>query len=305
MLEPTRSANYFRGIAWFILSLFISVTNDVFSKYLGENLHSIQITFLRYLFGTISLLPFMLYYGRKSFYTSRMGLHVIRAVLLFCAIALWCFGLTQAPITVATTLTFIIPMFVLIFAKIFLGERVGLSRWLVTIVGFLGTTIVLEPTNINFSPLMLLLVLATAMFATLDVISKKFVIKESMLAMLFYTALITTLLGAIPAMFVWKMPSMTQLCFLFLIGCGGNFLLYCILKAFASTEASALAPFRYVELILSAGLGIVVFNEIPTLALCLGSIIIIPCTLFLIFSEMKVQRGSRTNEEEVIPQEAN
>lgn len=300
MSVSNSSSNYLRGISWFILSLVISITNDVFAKHLGQDLHSVQITFLRFLFGTISLLPFMIYYGRKSFYTSRIGLHLIRGALLFCAIALWCFGLTQAPITVATTLTFIIPMFVLILARIFLNEKVSWARWLVTIIGFLGTTIVLEPTNVNFSPLMLLLLVATAMFATLDVINKKFVVKESMLAMLFYTALVTMLLGAIPAIFVWKMPSMTQYIALFLLGCGGNLILYCLLKAFAATEASAIAPFRYIELILSAGLGIVVFNEIPTLALCLGSLIIIPCTLFLMYSETK----SKTKEEPISEDDA-
>lgn len=302
MLPSTPSVNYIRGISWFILSLVISVVNDVFAKYLGENLHSIQITFLRFLFATISLMPFMIYYGKKSFHTSRIGLHFVRGILLFAAIALWCLGLTQAPIVVATTLTFIIPMFVLILARCFLKEKVGSSRWIVTIIGFLGATLILEPTNVNFSPLILLLVLATLMFATLDVINKKFVVKESMLAMLFYTALITMLLGLIPTLFVWKTPSISQLFFLFLIGCGGNLLLFCLLKAFAAAEASALAPFRYVELILSAGLGIVVFNEIPTLALCLGALIIIPCTLFLIYAETKTKRMSTANaDSKVIP----
>lgn len=291
------SVTYIKGISWFVLSLVISVINDGFAKYLGENLHSIQITFLRFLFATISLMPFMLFYGKKSFYTSRIGLHFIRGVLLFLAIALWCLGLTQAPITVATTLTFIIPMFVLVMARFFLNEKVGLYRWIVTIIGFCGATIVVEPTNVNFSPLVLLLVLATAMFATLDVINKKFVVKESMLAMLFYTALITMLLGLIPSIFVWKTPTLHQLFFLFLLGCGGNLILYCLLKAFTFAEASALAPFRYVELMLSAGLGIVVFNEIPTLALCLGALIIIPCTLFLLYAETRSKAGAVVNSE--------
>lgn len=301
------SLNYFRGVSWFILSLVISITNDAFAKHLGENLHSVQITFLRFLFGTLSLLPFMIYYGKTSFHTSRIGLHVVRGGLLFCAIALWCFGLTQGPITVATTLTFIIPMFVLVLARIFLKETVGWARWIVTIIGFLGATIVLEPTNVNFSPLILLLVLATAMFATLDVINKKFIVKESMLAMLFYTALVTMLLGAVPAFFVWKSPSMIQWGVLFLSGCGGNLLLFCLLKAFSATDASAIAPYRYVELVLSAGLGFLVFNEIPTRALCLGSLIIIPCTLFLMYSETRAKELpvlGEDEDEDIVPQES-
>lgn len=301
-MTSNRSSNYLRGISWFILSLIISITNDVIAKHLGANLHSVQITFLRFLFSTLSLLPFMLYYGKDAFYTSRIGLHLIRGGLLFFAIALWCFGLTQAPITVATTLTFIIPMFVLILARIFLKEKINLARWIVTILGFTGAAIVLDPTNVNFSPLILLLVVATLMFATLDIINKKFVVKESMLAMLFYTALVTMLLAAIPSIFVWKSPSITQLLVLFLTGCGGNLLLFCLLKAFSLAEASAIAPFRYIELLLSAGLGIIVFNEIPTITLCIGSSIIVPCTLFLIYSETK-KKKIETSEKEIIPQE--
>ena len=90
-----------------------------------------------------------------------------------------------------------------------------------------------------------------------------------------------------------------------MLGCGGNLILYCLLKAFAATEASAIAPFRYIELILSAGLGIVVFNEIPTLALCLGSLIIIPCTLFLMYSETKAKETTDSDsEDDAIAQES-
>lgn len=291
-----RSLDYLTGISWFILSLVISITNDVFQKHLGENLHSIQITFLRFFFGTICLLPFMFYYGKQSFYTSRMSVHVIRGVLLFGGIALWCFGLTRAPITVATTLTFIIPMIVLVLAWFFLKERIGWARWMATLFGFVGAIIVLEPTNVNFTPLSLLLVAATIMFATLDVINKKFVVKESMLAMLFYTAVITMLIAAIPTLFVWKTPTLQQFLFLVVLGCGANAILYCLLKAFTYADASAVAPFRYVELVLSAGFGFLIFNEIPTVAVVLGSLIIIPCTLFLVYNETKDNKDLSTKQ---------
>ena len=304
MKKSQYSSGYVRGVSWFILSLMISISNDGLTKYLGQNLHSLEITFLRFFFGTLSLLPFMLYYRKKAFYTSRIGLHVVRGGLLFAGIALWCYGLTIAPITVATTLTFIIPIFVLILAKFFLSEKIGMARWVATIVGFVGTIVVLEPTGANFSPLTLLLVLATLMFATLDIVNKKFVVKESMLAMLFYTAVVTMLMAAIPAFYVWIAPTMTQLLVLALLGCGANLILFCLLKAFAATDASAVAPFRYVELILSAGLGIVVFGEIPTMSLCLGALVIIPVTLFLVYYETKKgNNADSAQDDEMVVQE--
>lgn len=284
--------HYLVGTAWFVLSLIVSVTNDAFSKFLSNDLPFVEVVFLRFFFGSLSLIPFMIYYGKKSMYTSRIGLHVVRGVLLFCAIALWVLGLMHAPITVATTVTFTIPMFVLLLAGFFLKERVTIPRWLATVLGFIGIFIVVDPAGLNFSPLSLTLVFSTLMFATLDVINKKYVVKESMLAMLFYTALVTMLIAAVPTFFVWKTPTLKQMCFFFLLGCGANLILYCLLKAFRYAEASAVAPFRYIELIISAFVGWIFFQEAPTQSLFVGSLIIIPCSLFLVYTETKRKKSS-------------
>ena len=50
---------------------------------------------------------------------------------------------------------------------------------------------------------------------------------------------------------------------------------------------TALAPYRYFELIVSAIIAYIVFNEIPTDETLWGALIIIPSTLFIIYSEKK------------------
>tara|TARA_B100001248_G_scaffold132039_2_gene99211 strand:- start:14943 stop:15893 length:951 start_codon:yes stop_codon:yes gene_type:complete len=297
MSTSPKSNRYFVGIAWFVLSLVIGISNDALTKHLGQELHSVQITFLRFLFGTLSLLPFMLYYGKDAFYTSRLGMHVFRGGLLFGGIALFCYGLVIAPMTVVTTLNFTIPLFTLVLAMFFLSERVGAARWIATIVGFVGVIVVLEPTHVDFNPQTMLLLLSAAMFATLDVFNKKFVVKESMLAMLFYTALFTTLIGLVPAIAVWKTPSLLELGIFFCLGCGANLLLYCLLKAFSNTDASALAPFRYVELMLAAATGFFVFGEIPKVATLLGAAIIIPSTLFVVWQDAKRSKREQASDD--------
>ena len=281
------SSSYVIGVFWFSLSLVISTTNDVFAKFLGANLHTFQLTFLRFLFGTLSLLPIMLYSGKDSFKTERIIMHLFRGGLLFSAIALWCYGLTIVPIALATTLNFTIPFFTLILARFFLKEKIGKSRWLATIIGFLGVSIAINPINTSFSFLTLVLLISAAMFSGLDVLNKKFVSKESMLAMLFYTALFTTLIGLGPAIMVWKPVLNHELFILILLGAGANLLLFFLLKAFTYAEASALAPFRYVELIFSGLVGFFIFHEIPTFSLCLGALIIIPTTIYIVREETK------------------
>lgn len=68
--------------------------------------------------------------------------------------------------------------------------------------------------------------------------------KESFWAMIFYTALFTTLICAYPAWMVWVAPSAMQCLMLAILGGGANGLLYCLLKSFSLVDASALAPFR-------------------------------------------------------------
>jgi len=132
----------------------------------------------------------------------------------------------------------------------------------------------------------------------LDVINKKYVVKESMLAMLFYTALFTVVIASVPAYFVWKALTLHQFVLLFLLGCGANLILYCLLKAFKYADASAIAPFRYVELILSAGFSIVIFKEIPSIALISGILIIVPCTMYFAYIENKHEQ----EEPELVPE---
>lgn len=278
---------YFKGMLWFLLSLIISNTNDIIMKFLGQNLPSVEIIFGRFLFGTLSLIPFMMFFGSKSWKSERPFVHLIRGGLLFGGISLWCFGLTIVPIATATVLNFSIPLFTLVLAFLFLRENIGWQRLVATIIGFLGVVTVLGPSAFGFESMAFVLVLASLMFAMLDVINKKFIIKESMLSMLFYSAVITTLLSAIPTYFVWQPPTLQQLTVLLVLGFGGNLILYCLLKAFSLMDASALAPFRYFELVLSVVFGFLLFQEIPVWGTALGTAIIIPSTFFVARYELR------------------
>ncbi|MFM7990314.1 MAG: EamA family transporter, partial [Candidatus Fonsibacter sp.] len=53
--------SYLIGVAWFILSLVTSSVNDVISKYLGLRIQSYEVIFFRFMFGTITLIPFIFY----------------------------------------------------------------------------------------------------------------------------------------------------------------------------------------------------------------------------------------------------
>jgi drug/metabolite transporter (DMT)-like permease len=164
------------------------------------------------------------------------------------------------------------------------------NRWIGTVVGFLGVCVVLKPTGGaaglgSFNMSWLLILAAATMFSSLDVLNKVFVGRESFWAMIFYTALFTTLIFSPFAFMGWVAPTMTQYGALAALGAGANALLYCLLKSFSMVDASALAPFRYTELILSAGVGWVLFKEAISMNTILGAMVIVPSTLYVVWKE--------------------
>ncbi len=284
------SCKYFIGVGWFILSLASSVLNDSIAKYAGNDLHSFQVAFLRFLFSALTLLPFVMYYGARS---SRPLVHFCRGLLLFLGMTAWTFGLNIAPITSATLISFTIPLFTLILAKFFLSENITWQRWVATFVGFAGISMVIGITEEEFTIGSIIFVVSAFGFAGLDIINKKFIIKETMVSMLFYSALITAVLSFIPAMIYWKSPTIEQWTLFFIFGCSANLILFFILKAFALLDATAVAPYRYLELLFSSLAGYIIFNEVPTKSTLYGAAIIIPATLFIVYSENKAKKMNR------------
>ena len=214
----TRLRSYFIGVSCFVLSLVSSSINDVISKYTGMRLHSYEITFFRFMFGTMTLLPFVMYYGVATLKTSRPMVHFFRGLLLFLGMAGWTYGLTIAPVTTGTVITFTIPIFVLVLGVFFLSENIIWQRWVVTIVAFCGLIITLNPSASDFNPEVLVFVGAAVLFAILDIMNKKFVIKETMISMLFYSAMVTAVLACPFALQHWITPTLEELILLFVLG---------------------------------------------------------------------------------------
>jgi len=276
---------YMLGIGWFILSLVTSAFNDVIAKYATVGLGSMEVTFFRFFFSTLTLIPFVFYYGLSTIKTSHFFIQISRGVLLFLGMVSWTYGLNLVPVSTATTISFSIPLFVLVLAVFFLDEKIIWQRWFVTIVGFIGIIVALHPDSSNYE--VLIFIVASISFASLDIINKKFVIKESMIAMLFYSALVTSILAFPLALSNWKDPGLFQLILLFILGCGGNLILFFLLKAFALVDATAVAPYRYFELAISSSVAYIVFSEIPDHKSLYGVAILIPTTLFIAWSETK------------------
>lgn len=278
---------YLRGVLWFLLSLLLCQCNDSIMKLLSVRIAPIQTTFLRFALATLLLLPFMIFMGNGSLSTKMPQVHFLRSLFLFGAIVCWCHGLRRATMPMAVVVGFAMPLFLLIFAWIFLGERISKLRWAATAVGFLGIIIVAEPQGSHFNWAMVPLLLSTVFFAALDILNRRCAREETMWSMLFYAFLGTTIVAAIPALYLWKPMGVGEWFWSIALGIGANLLYFCVVRALRLIEASATAPYRYVEFLFSLFTGYLFFGEVANGATLVGAAIIVPVTLLLAIHESR------------------
>lgn len=281
---------FVRGALWCLLVCLCSCFNDILMRYLGSRLPSMEISFFRFAAALLIVVPFVFAQGRSDLKTKQVGMHLARGFLGFISVSLWCYAVSNAPLTMVTVMGFTVPLFVLPLARIFLHEKIDSARVLATCMGFVGVVVTIQPHNPAYWLPMFALVIAAISFASMDVLIKKMVVRESTLSMLFYFSLATTVASFIPALYVWKAPTFRELGLLFMLGASGNLIQYCLFKAFSAADISALAPIRYFEFPLAAILGWALFHEVPFQTTLLGVIIIVPSTLFIIYHEIKLSR---------------
>ncbi|TDG95756.1 DMT family transporter [Cardinium endosymbiont of Culicoides punctatus] len=280
--------NYCQSLVWLFFSMLSSCLNDVVTKYLAVGLTSYQICFFRFAFGSLFLIPIMIYHkGIHAFKTKYLVLHFFRGTFLAIGMGLYCYGLTQVEMSTVTVIGFTNPIFILILARIFLKERVAWPIWLATLCVFIGMSLVFRPAVIGYNTPVLGCILSTIFFASLDVINKKFVAHEAILSMLFFSNLMASFCMLPVAGYTWHTPTLYQLLVLSILGIGSNLILYFLLKAFQLVDASTLAPFRYTELIFSILFGYLFFHEWPAFTTWLGAGIIISCTCFIAYYQNK------------------
>ena len=280
------------GLMFFALHLAISCLNDVLFKVLGQELPSIQVTFMRFFFATCSIYIFCLFKG-LTLRTNYLYVHALRGTILFVGMSLWCFGLTHTPLADAIIINFTIPIFLLILCSIVLKERVEKKRWFATLFTFMGILIVTKPVSPEFNPYSLIMILTAGIFASCDVINKLYATKEPTECSLFYTAAFTSLCALIFMLIrsiAFNSPiiapqNLEQTILTALLGIGANITLYLILQSLSLIALSETASIRYLEILLSALAGYIFFAEVPTFSTILGAALVIPTTIFVILSD--------------------
>jgi len=269
---------------------------NVFVRLATEQMAALEVAFFRNFFALAFMLPWLARTGLGSLRTERIKLHLLRAFFALATMITWFSALAILPLGDAVALNFTVPLFATAGAALVLGEVVRARRWTATVVGFLGTLIILRPGFAEVTPAMALPVLAAVSMACASLTVKSLSRSESAATIVIYMTLILTPLSLIPALFVWQWPDLETLGYL--IGLGGSGALAHLLLtiSFAKADASAVIPFDYARLPFVAVIAFFLFGEVPDFWTWLGAAVIAASAIYIAHREARVARQGAASE---------
>lgn len=232
---------------------------------------------------------------------SRMG-HFWRGLVGTCAMGLGFAGLGLLPLPEVTALGYTAPLLVVVFAAMFLDEKVGLFRIGAVALGLVGVLIVLAPRLTTLSgptvqtaeAVGAVLVLLSATCAALaQIYIRKMVRTEQTSAIVFYFSLTSTILSLSTIPFGWVVPGVQELVMLILAGLLGGMGQIFLTSSYRFADASVIAPFDYASMLFALVIGYAVFDEVPTGPMLLGAALVMAAGIIIILRErhLGLQRG--------------
>ena len=270
-------------------TLFFSMM-AILIRHVSADLHPLQIVFFRNLLALAWMTPWLLRVGTAGMKTKRIGMFCVRSCIGVVGMSSGFWAITLIPISDATALSFLSPIFATIGAALFLGEDVRLRRWAAVFIGFAGAMMVLRPGDvvIEFGAL-LALVNAVAMAAN-KLVLKSLTRTERPEAIITYMVLLLTPLTFIPALFVWQWPTLETFGWMVLLAGCGTLGHYCMTRAFGLADLTVVMPFDFTRLPISALLAFLIFAEVPTIWTWIGGAIIFASTFYIARREAQVAR---------------
>lgn len=271
-----------RGALWMIGASLGFTVNSAFVKTLrAEELDTFQIAFARALFSLVALAPFCYSAGAGVWRSKAPGLQLVRSVCAALGMIFGFYAVGLLPLAEFTALTFTLPLFVVLLAVLMLKEEVRWRRWLATIAGFLGVLIMVRPGAAAFDPAALVALASVLGIALAVMMVKKLPAGESHVTMLIYFCLTSIALSIGPALYFWQWPDVGQWLLLAAVGFLGVGSQAMIIRAYRVGEASFVAPFDYLKLILAGLIGFLVFAEVPDAWTALGALVIVGSTFYI------------------------
>ena len=269
-------------------TLFIAATmlaaKSLGTDTLGAPLHPLQISHGRFMFAFIGFITASAVL-RPKIRAPNMRLHLARTIFGATGVTLMFAAVAFIPMSDATAISFLNPVFGMILAIPFLGEKVGRWRWLAAAMAFVGALILLRPGPDTFQVAALLALGAALAMGFELVFIKKLADREPALQILLINNAIGCVLMSAAVIAFWAPPTLAQWGVLVTLGLMMAGAQTCFINAIARADASFVTPFSYLTLIFAGLYDWAIFAQIPDWISVLGAAIIVSGAALLAWRE--------------------
>jgi drug/metabolite transporter (DMT)-like permease len=273
------------GSLWMIAAMGAFAIEDAFVKVATKTLPIGEVLILFGLGGMLIYIGVLRLNREPLFIPDVLSRPMlIRVVFEVTGRLFYVLAIALIPLSVATVILQATPLVVVAGAVLVFGEKVGWRRWVAIIMGFLGVIVIVQPGTAGFSELSLLAIIGMIGFAGRDLASRAApaTIGTSRLGLYGFLAVVVSgvlyIIWADTPLVIPKREASLAL----LGGIMFGVVAYsCLMKAMRTGEVSAVTPFRYSRLFFGMALGLLLFDEVLTPAILIGSTLIVMSGLFI------------------------
>ena len=301
---PSRNNNP-KGILFILTGMALFSVQDSLIKYIFEDTALYELYFGRTLTALILLALYLKITSQKLVMKTYYPLlTTVRVICFFFGFSFFYISLTYMSLAMANALFFSSPFFISILAIVFLGEKVGIRRWLAIIVGFLGVYIVLNPNFENFDYTKLAPVACALFYAISMTITKITSDKDSVYSQMFHLYIGAIGISIIFFIFTGKGqfntfsdPTLQFILrewftnptyswpFILIMGLVASLSFYFVFSAYSIASPSVVSLFEYSLIIWAIIIGYLLFNDIPTVRTFIGVALIIGAGVYIYIRE--------------------
>ena len=271
-----------RGLLWAGAAGLVFAGLNTILRGLTLELNAFQTQFLRYFLGLVVMLPIVLRAGVASFRPQDIGGQFLRGGVHTAGLLLWFAAIPYITIADTTAIGFTGPIFIMLGAAWFFGERMRWDRWVAALIGLAGVLIVVAPKLTGSGGLYTLVMLSSApVFAASFLLTKGLSRYERAEVIVVWQSITVAAFSLPLALLGWKAPTLGQWVAFFasaILGSAGH---YCLTRSFSVADISATQSVKFLDLVWATVLGWLVFADTPSRSTLIGGVVICASTLWI------------------------
>lgn len=271
----TKPSDLRLGALYMVASTVLFASMAALVRVASRELPIAPLVLLRHFLMLVFLLPWLGREGRRALDTDDLRGHLVRGLAGVAAVACYFFALARLRLADAVLLNQSSPLFIPLVERAWVGTRIPRRLWGVLALGFAGLLLILRPGSGVFEAAALV-GLASAAFASVAQVGiRRLTRTEPVVRIVFYFALVASVVALPPAAWWWKSPSAATWAVLLTMGVLATLGQLALTRAYLHAPAASVGPFLYAGPVFAGLLDWLIWGRLPDAPFVAGAVVVV------------------------------